>query len=361
MGQIYGYYDEAQQEQDRLAKQAQLNQALQAFSGFIQKNREQKMQAPLIQAQTVDAQAQALMNRMKAQQAMQFLQRKQGGMQPQIQPPSGMGQPSLNIPFSPQGGIKTLSPQELMRQNAMNGVTPQMQQQPTMNQTSQRYADPLGSLSAQIEDEYDPIQGDYTTRGKLLLEKYKSELKKSEKGELPASLQKAKDARTENLILTAEKLPMEIDYINQAKSFLKELPLQGRAGMIDIKRMQEVDPQNEILGKWQILKGVLTEATLDYVSKTKGAVSDKETMLFLQSVGNDDLISVARLTPVLDKILKSKIVGAKAQSETYKKLYGEDPSGFVDLSFIDNAASGGSGDDFSNMSDDELRKIASGS
>lgn len=39
---ITGYYDEAQQENDRLAKQAQLNQALQAFSTFVQSNRQNK-------------------------------------------------------------------------------------------------------------------------------------------------------------------------------------------------------------------------------------------------------------------------------------------------------------------------------
>lgn len=40
---ITGYYDEGQQEQDRLARQAQLNQALQAFGTFLQTNRQNKI------------------------------------------------------------------------------------------------------------------------------------------------------------------------------------------------------------------------------------------------------------------------------------------------------------------------------
>lgn len=178
---ITGYYDEAQQENDRLQRQAQLNQALQALSGFVQKNRESKQNAPLIQAQTMGAQAEALMNQMKAQQAQQFLMKKygqQGGVQPLMQQPQfgGIsGQPSLTMPSQSGGAPKFLSPQQLMAQNQMSGGF-QGGQQPQVAPQQ----DPLASMQAQIEDEYDPIAGDYTPKGKILLEQFRQQIRGKE-------------------------------------------------------------------------------------------------------------------------------------------------------------------------------------
>lgn len=166
---ITGYYDEAQQENDRLQRQAQLNQALQAFSGFIQKNRESKQGAPLIQAQTMSAQAEALMNQMKAQQAQQFLMKKygqQGGVQPPMQQPQfgGIsGQPSLQMP-SPSGGApKFLSPQQLMAQNQMSGGF-QGGQQPQVAPQSAN-AQKQYSIQDIVEPERDPFTNELTGLG----------------------------------------------------------------------------------------------------------------------------------------------------------------------------------------------------
>lgn len=198
---ITGYYDEAQQENDRLQRQAQLNQALQAFSGFIQKNRESKQSAPLIQAQTMSAQAEALMNQMKAQQAQQFLMKKygqQGDVQLPMQQPQmgGMGRPSLTMP-SPSGGApKFLSPQQLMAQNQMSGGF-QGGQQPQVDPQSAN-AQKQYSIQDIIEPERDPFTNELTGLGlqqQAQNDLIKKELEAEQKTKVPTAKMR-EDLRT---------------------------------------------------------------------------------------------------------------------------------------------------------------------
>lgn len=128
---ITGYYDEAQQENDRLQRQAQLNQALQAFSGFVQKNREQKQNAPLINAQT--------QNYLAETQAKQFEnQRKQNALnaylkqQQQASFPTGMiPSPTGWTPNPNAGQMQTGQAIVKERENPLTGekeITPEYQQ-----------------------------------------------------------------------------------------------------------------------------------------------------------------------------------------------------------------------------------------
>ena len=61
---------------------------------------------------------------------------------------------------------------------------------------------------------------------------------------------------------------------------------------------------NPMLGDWQKVKSFLTEAQLEYTSKTKGAISDKEMMTFAKAVANDDIASISKMTAVFDKLNK---------------------------------------------------------
>lgn len=160
---------------------------------------------------------------------------------------------------------------------------------------------------------------------------------------LSPSLQKAKDDRVSNLIKMSEENPIRLNQLDDAENFLKDLPklLQGRGGAISFKALQEADPTNPLLSQWQNLKSILTEAQLDYVAKTKGAVSDREMALFGTAVANDDLISVARMTPQLKKMRSKILSDQNAGIRTYKQIYGEDPSSFAN--FKQGGAEEGSG------------------
>ena len=155
--------------------------------------------------------------------------------------------------------------------------------------------------------------------------------KANQQPSMSPSLQKAKDERVASIIQMSEENPGKIQRLEDADSFLKTLPklMQGRTGAINIKAMQEADPTNPMLTQWQNLKSVLTEAQLDYVANTKGAVSDREMALFGQAVANDDLISVARLAPQIKKLKNSIVARQNAAIRTFKQLYNEDPEQFA--------------------------------
>jgi hypothetical protein len=89
------------------------------------------------------------------------------------------------------------------------------------------------------------------------------------------------------------------------------------------------DPNNPMLGKWQVIKGVLTDAQLMNTAKTKGAISDKEMALFATAAANDDIASLPRMLPVFDKLMAFMDAEEKAKKESFKKIYREDPNEFL--------------------------------
>jgi len=194
------------------------------------------------------------------------------------------------------------------------------------------FKDIFGMLRDQMNN-----QLEYTKhRQNMAAETYKNFKDRQNGSALSPSLQKAKDERVATLISMSEENPIKLARLDEAEGFLKSLPavLQGRLGKINIKAMQEADPNNPILGQWQNLKSILTEAQLDYVTNTKGAVSDREMILFGQAVANDDLLSVARMAPQIKKLRNSIKARQNAAINTYKTLYGEDPATFARFSDV---------------------------
>jgi len=85
------------------------------------------------------------------------------------------------------------------------------------------------------------------------------------------------------------------------------------------------NPNDPMLSEWQKVKSVLSNQQLMYTAKTKGAISDREMELFAQAAANDDVMSIARMKPILDRALKAIEDDLKAKKETFILNYGEDP------------------------------------
>lgn len=65
-----------------------------------------------------------------------------------------------------------------------------------------------------------------------------------------------------------------------------------------------LNPKSPILADFQLIKSLLTDITLLNTAKTKGAISDQEMDLFKEAAANDDLFSIQKIKPVLDKLLR---------------------------------------------------------
>lgn len=159
------------------------------------------------------------------------------------------------------------------------------------------------------------------------------------------SLVKAKDERVAGLIQMSEENPLKLSKLDEADSFLGTLPkfLQGRSGAISYKAMLEADPTNPYLGQWQNLKSVLMDAQLEYMDKMKGAYSDKDMRALGQAVANDDLVSVARMKPQIQKLKDSILSRQNAALRSYEQIYKEDPSEFVSFDYGDKKKTSKSG------------------
>jgi len=112
--------------------------------------------------------------------------------------------------------------------------------------------------------------------------------------------------------------------LTKAKSSLERLPT-GLTGKIQTELMKRFDPNNPTMEDWQNVKSVLTDAQLMNVAKTKGAISDREMELFSQAAANDDLASVARMKPVLDRLGAFLDSEENTLMDAYTESYGEDP------------------------------------
>jgi hypothetical protein len=146
-------------------------------------------------------------------------------------------------------------------------------------------------------------------------------------GQRPLSpiLQKVKDTRTENIMNNLEQNNIKRDMINNAMESSKKIQ-GGLYGKIQRGFLRGIDPKNPILGDWQNIKMVLTDAQLMNVAKTKGAISDREMELFSKAAANDDIASLPQIIPVLNKVLRTINADEQSSVNSYKKLYGEDPT-----------------------------------
>lgn len=112
--------------------------------------------------------------------------------------------------------------------------------------------------------------------------------------------------------------------LTKAKSSLGRIPT-GIVGKVQTELMKRFDPNNPTMEDWQNVKSVLTDAQLMNVAKTKGAISDREMELFSQAAANDDLASVARMKPVLDRLGAFLDSEEESLMDSYTTSYGEDP------------------------------------
>lgn len=173
---------------------------------------------------------------------------------------------------------------------------------------------PQGSIEAPIKREYDPAIGRVITKP----------------GTPSASRLNAKDKRTEELFGMFETNSVKRDMIDKAKTSLPNVP-QGLIGKGQMWWMKNFDPNNATLTDWQNVKAVLTDAQLMKTAMTKGAISDKEMGLLGQAAANDDVQSVARMKPVIDRLSSFLDADEDAALGGYKRMYGEDPGQWPEI------------------------------
>lgn len=165
---------------------------------------------------------------------------------------------------------------------------------------------------------------------------------------LPASVQSLKIKTLADVKNTIETNKVQRDRIEEAKKAIDKIP-SGRVGKISMIATRNFDPDNPVLGEWQKVKQVLTDDTLLNTARTKGAISDQEMELFKESAANNDLMAKPALRVVFDKLTKFINAEEKAKVDAYNESFGDE------INKEDNSE-----EDFSTMSDDELRRIAGG-
>ena len=160
---------------------------------------------------------------------------------------------------------------------------------------------------------------------------YKGLANQREKSELSPSLQNQKDKRIQNIFDTLEGNKVKRQKIDKATGSLSKIPT-GLAGKVQTAWMKNMDPNNPILTDWQQIKSVMTDAQLQSVAKTKGAISDREMELFAQAAANDDIMSVARMKPVLEAMKSALASSEESLLNSYRRIYpGEDPAQWPEM------------------------------
>jgi hypothetical protein len=145
--------------------------------------------------------------------------------------------------------------------------------------------------------------------------------------ELTGGQKLAKDKATNEIFTTLEDNKVKRQLIKQAQQSSEKIR-GGLFGKLQKNWMGQFDPNNPLLGDWQNIKMVLTDATLMNTAKTKGAISDMEMLEFMKAAANDDVASFMRMKPVFEKLLMVLDADEKAKVGAYKQNYGEDPSGW---------------------------------
>lgn len=114
------------------------------------------------------------------------------------------------------------------------------------------------------------------------------------------------------------------DQIAQAQDAITRVP-KGRLGSIEIGFLKQFSPEDPKLADWQKVKSVLTDSQLLFTARTKGAISDREMELFANAAANDDLASVSRMKPVMDRLSAFIDAEQNASVNSFREIYDEDP------------------------------------
>lgn len=204
----------------------------------------------------------------------------------------------------------TLSPYESERQKQM--AKSEFRPSPV--------APPAGFVDVGGKLQADPTYIDPVEQSRIDLNKQRM----GEGKKLTPARQAIKDKKTEEIFNTFESNRVKRDQINRAEKSLNNVPI-GLGGKIKIGLMKNFDADNPILTDWQNIKSVMTDAQLQRVAKTKGAVSDREMELFAVAAANDDLVSIARMKPVLKAMADALDAQETASLNSYRHVYEEDP------------------------------------
>lgn len=190
--------------------------------------------------------------------------------------------------------------------------------------------DDSGSSTKQLERQLKAVQMDKI----LNPDKYATSLDKAKEAaylskagsgqQLTPARQMQKDKRTESIFSQLEGNAVKRQQLASAEEVLPKIPT-GLGGRLKVMGAKMFNPNDPMLGDWQKLKSVLTDAQLLNTAKTKGAISDREMALFAEAAANDDIVSIERVKPVIEKLKAFLDADESAALGSYRKIYNEDP------------------------------------
>ena len=125
---------------------------------------------------------------------------------------------------------------------------------------------------------------------------------------------------------------------DEAMAVAGDIP-QGFLGNVQLSYIKNMDPKNPILGKWQKVKGILTDTTLLKSMETKGAISDKEMKEFRTAAANDDLASMPRIVEALTTYKRKVEADNNGLVNSFYVNFGEDPRDLLPKNLMSNAGS----------------------
>jgi len=157
---------------------------------------------------------------------------------------------------------------------------------------------------------------------------------------LTPARQAVKDKKITELFGQFETNKVKRGMIDDAEKALPNVP-QGFGGKLRVMGAKMFNPNDPILGDWQKLKSVLTDAQLMNTAKTKGAISDQEMKLFAQAAANDDLVSLERVRPIIAKLKGFLEADENAAVGSFKRVYNEDPMEWPEMQQFGGGARGG--------------------
>jgi hypothetical protein len=207
---------------------------------------------------------------------------------------------------------------------------------------------------------YDPTMNPSYAKDQSVIDKNKAQTKQAlakarsfgNGPSLTPGQQLAKDSATREIYQTVESNKPRREAAEKAKESVKNIP-QGLIGKAKVQMMKMFDPNNATLSDWQNVKSALTEAQLAYTNNTKGAISDREMQMFGQAVANDDLASVARMAPQIDKLVRFMDANEAGQMGAYQRNYGENPRSWF-------PGNGGGGQNFNSPEEADASGLAPG-
>lgn len=188
----------------------------------------------------------------------------------------------------------------------------------------------LGQTEA-IKAKYNPQEWKPRTEQEYLRVK---EAELGLKPKVSPSLKVRQDKRTEDLLTTVENNKLYRTTLNDAMKAAENIS-SGIYGKLERGWQKNLDPENPALTDWQIIKMALLDEQLSNVIKTKGAISNYEMQGFQEAVANDDITSLARIRPVINRAIKRLAIEEDSKIKSYKKIYNEDPLDWEELQDMD--------------------------